>query len=231
MKDVMTFLMRDELLNADIIDCLRFGGEVIKSTDDGVLVRTAKTIYAIDALSKESYIELGKYVPKEKGVDICAHQPRFAPVLAEGRSEDTKLLPCWEYVHSKELIEEKKLDGISFRELNADDLPFVYDNYGETKEYIDRCFKGGMIGAFEGEKCVGFIGLHPNGEVGLLQVLGAYRKRGIGTGLEARMTNRRIKEGHTPYNFVVVGNEASIKLQDALGYKKAERMVTWVLEK
>ena len=60
MKDVMAFLMRDELLNADIIDCLRFGGEVIKSTDDGVLVRTAETIYVIEALSKESYMELGK---------------------------------------------------------------------------------------------------------------------------------------------------------------------------
>ena len=227
----MTFLMRDELLNADIIDCLRFGGEVLKSTDDGVLIRTAETIYVIDALSREAYTELEKYIPRGIGIDICAHQPRFAPVLAEGRSENTKLLPCWEYVHGKELIEEKEICGISFRELDAKDLPFVYDNYGETKEYIDRCFKGGMTGAFEGEKCVGFIGLHPNGEVGLLKVLEAYRKRGIGAGLEARMTNRRIKEGHTPYNFVVVGNEVSEKLQTALGYKKAERMVTWVLEK
>ena len=109
MKDVMAFLMRDELLNADIIDCLRFGGEVIKSTDDGVLVRTAETIYVIEALSKESYMELGKYVPVGIGTDICAHQPRFAPVLAVGRSENTRLLPCWEYVHGKELIEEKEI--------------------------------------------------------------------------------------------------------------------------
>ena len=227
----MAFLKRDELLNADILTFLSSGGKTLKETEDGVLVKTADNIYVIDALSKGSYRELSKYIPKGKGIDICAHQSRFAPLLLDGKGENTKLLPCWEYVYrKKELFEENDIKGFEFKPLSEKELDFVDENYGEPREYILRCLNS-MIGAFKDGKCVGFAGLHPNGEVGLLKVIPEYRGKGIGRELEKRIANRRIKSGYTPYNFVVVGNDVSVNLQEELGFERAERMTTWVIEK
>ena len=51
----------------------------------------------------------------------------------------------------------------------------------------------------------------------MLEVLPAFRRRGIGTALEIALHNLALSRGWTPYGQIRVRNEASLKLQEALG--------------
>lgn len=231
MRDPKIYLEKDKLLHADMLDALKSEKtEVLASEEDGVLLRCAEGIYTLSAESEETFRKLCRLIPEKNGIEACTHQMKFAPLLPEGR-EKMKILPCWEFsVWNEKKLPENEVSGIEFRPITEEYLPFIDENYSESADYIRRCLKKGMIGAFEGERCVGFVGLHPNGEVGLLKVLPAYRNRRIGTGLEVRIINRQIGEGHIPFNFVVIGNDVSISLQQRLGLQKAEHMVAWMMD-
>lgn len=231
LTDPKIYLEKDSLLHADMLDALRDEKtKILFSEEKGVLMEAGTGFYLISAADEETYRRYAAAIPKEKGVEVCIHQLKWAPVLLEGR-EKVKVLPCWEFsAEEGKKLPENEISGITFRPITEKDLPFVEEKYSEPAEYIRRCFKNGMIGAFEGEKCVGFIGLHPNGEIGLLKVLPAYRNRRIGAGLETRLINRRLEEGRIPFNFVVVGNDVSIRLQQALGLRQAEHMTAWLLD-
>lgn len=231
LTDPKKYLEKDPLLHADMLDALRDEKtKLLFSEETGVLMEDGTGFYLISAADEETCRRLAGMIPKEKGIEVCIHQLRWVPILLEGR-EKVKVLPCWEFSAGEgQKLPENEVSGITFRPLTEKDLPFVEENYTEPPEYTRRCFRNGMIGAFEGEKCVGFVGLHPNGEIGLLKVLPAYRNRRIGAGLETRLINRRLEEGRIPYNFVVVGNDVSVRLQQALGLRQAERMTAWLLD-
>lgn len=69
------------------------------------------------------------------------------------------------------------------RQLGREFLPVVvghYHSYPNPKYLGERLDAGVMHGAFEGEELLGFIGMHSEGSVGLLEVLPAHRRRGGG---------------------------------------------------
>jgi len=64
---------------------------------------------------------------------------------------------------------------------------------------------------------VGFVGLHPEGCFGLLQVLPEMRGRGYGAALEAFIIRFCLDHNRLPYCQVDVNNQASLNLQKKLG--------------
>lgn len=100
---------------------------------------------------------------------------------------------------------------------------------GEEASYLlDRLESGVMLGAFDGGTLVGFIGIHGEGSVGLLQVRPDYRRRGIGKLLEAHMINRSLALGQTPYGSVLTDNEPSLALQRSLGMTISANTFHWL---
>ena len=81
--------------------------------------------------------------------------------------------------------------------------------------------KGAFFGAFEGEgdsqELVGFVGEHPEGSIGMLEVFPGHRRRGWGRALEATKINACLELGQTPWTEVYPYNKASLKLQKSLG--------------
>lgn len=100
---------------------------------------------------------------------------------------------------------------------------------GEEASYLlDRLESGVMLGAFDGDTLVGFIGIHGEGSVGLLQVHPDYRRRGIGKLLEAHMINRSLALGQTPYGSVLTDNGPSLALQRSLGMTISANTFHWL---
>ena len=62
----------------------------------------------------------------------------------------------------------------------------------------------------------------------MLEVLEVYRGRGIGKALEVYLMNKALEMGWIPYGQVVVGNEASAKLQESLGVHLSKTPVVWM---
>lgn len=90
-----------------------------------------------------------------------------------------------------------------------------------------RIAAGRMWGLFEGGKLAGFIGTHPEGAIGMLEILPEYRRKGYGYALEAFLIDWHLQRGWHPYCHVVDGNEASLHLQKRLGMEQAALPAIW----
>lgn len=231
MKDPKIYLMKDPLLHADMLDSLNAGkATVVYSEDDGVMLKSGRDLYRISTESEDTLRRLCKMIESDRDYDIVTHQFRLISAIYEEKGL-FDILPCRQAVYRGEKLPEPEIPGIEFRPLTMDQLSFVTENYDSDERYIRKRIDEGMLGAFDGEKCVGFIGRHGDGSVGLLKVLPAYRRRGIGEGLESRMVNRVLDEGRVPYDHVVIGNDASMSLQKKLGMEFAKNMVVWLWKK
>nr|WP_296472737.1 GNAT family N-acetyltransferase [uncultured Acetatifactor sp.] len=85
-----------------------------------------------------------------------------------------------------------------------------------------------MYGAFLEGRQVGFVGIHDEGSLGMLFVEEPFRGRGIGASLEAYVVNHMLEKGWTPYGHVAAGNASSERLQERLGFYKAEKKFWWL---
>lgn len=79
-----------------------------------------------------------------------------------------------------------------------------------------------------GERLAGFIGLHGEGGIGMLEVFPEYRRRGLAAALVQGMVRRRLAEGAIPFGHIVKGNEPSLRLQKKLGFRFSEEFVYWI---
>nr|WP_302111021.1 tRNA (guanosine(37)-N1)-methyltransferase TrmD [uncultured Acetatifactor sp.] len=122
------------------------------------------------------------------------------------------------------------------RQLSEDDLPYVCKWYcdegrgpGVDCGYVrERIRAGAMYGAFLEGRQVGFAGIHDEGSLGMLYVEEPFRGRGIAASLEAYVVNRMLERGWVPYGHVEAGNAASERLQEKLGFYKAEKSFWWL---
>lgn len=96
-------------------------------------------------------------------------------------------------------------------------------------EYIQgRLAAGEMFGAFRGGELAGFIGLHEEGSMGMLEVLPAFRRMGVGTALVAFLCGVLMERGLTPFSQFTVDNLASRALHEAMGFSISHDLVYWL---
>lgn len=135
---------------------------------------------------------------------------------------------CSQYLYTAKEPLPVKYKNI--RQLTLDDLDYVNQHYHyEEREYLARrIWAGLMFGAYDGDRLVGFIGVHGEGSGGMLYVDREYRRQGIAESLEAYLLNRCIERGWIPYGHVMEGNEASELLQEKMGLYKASKKLYWL---
>ena len=84
-----------------------------------------------------------------------------------------------------------------------------------------------MIGGFEEGRLVGFVGEHPHGAMGMLEVLPEARRRGWGSALAAAKVRQLLGEGRLPWAEVWPDNDASLALELSMGFDILERGQLW----
>ena len=85
---------------------------------------------------------------------------------------------------------------------------------GELEVILAR---GLVLGGFEAGRLCAFIGEHPEGAIGMLEVFPEQRRRGWATALESAKINEQLDRGLVPWGEVWPDNQASIALQEKLG--------------
>jgi tRNA (guanine37-N1)-methyltransferase len=129
-------------------------------------------------------------------------------------------------------VEPEPLKAVPvIRRLEKIHQDIVYTHYAlaDDPSYIaERIEKGAMFGAFLGEELAGFIGMHTEGSIGMLEVLPQYQGRKIGKALEIYMINYCLEHGMTPFGQVVCGNEKSENLQGSLGLYFSKTKIYWL---
>ena len=223
-RAVEAWVSRRDRIYVYLLDFLDNGGRLIRCTEEGL------------ALLDEAH-----GVCYAAGEDADCEEVRQAPlVMTDSRALAEKLV-----VHASipEIMETTtavywgsepvrlEKPGITTRPLTEEDLPFVLENYhnpGAVEGHIRDRIACGMIGGLLDGRLAGFAGIHQEGTMGLLEVLPAFRRRGLAEVLEAEVINLQLRRGRLPYCHVRVGNEASLALQRKMGLTLDHHLMYWV---
>ena len=97
---------------------------------------------------------------------------------------------------------------------------------GELEELLEA---GAFLGGFEDGRIVGFVGEHPDGSMGMLEVFEGSRRKGWGSTLAAAKLAQTIARGDTPWAAVWPDNEASLSLERSMGFEVAPAEGLWYI--
>lgn len=140
---------------------------------------------------------------------------------------------CYQAVYNQTSISIQYPPHVSICLLTKEHALMVKENYqhSDDPQYIDELIENKhMWGLFEQGEFAGFIGIHDEGSMGLLEVLPSYQRRGYGMMLEGYLIHYYLHQGWIPYCQVIEGNEASLQLQKKLGLDISSKLSYWLFE-
>lgn len=224
------YLERDPLLYMDMLGPLDRGMvEVVSLREDGLLLYNGPGeafMLAADSL--------------ETGKALCAGVEAMEIATAhDGETgaflRDQYHLPDLRGCTQAAYLEKEPLPvppGFEIRPLGEEFFSLILENYHSftDPEYIHKRIAAGvMYGAFQKGELLGFIGMHAEGSVGMLEVLPQHRRKGAATALMAFMTGFCLERGWVPFSQIFHGNEASLALHRRLGWALSQRPLYWVM--
>lgn len=228
--------------NADMLEILRRGtAEVLYLSPGALVLREASSgsafFWAGPAGQEDEQAARAALPSLPKTGLFCAHGDLCRRLVAQWAG-CTETEPCVQACWRGPLPPEPK---IPLRSLGPADTDLVLAHYHtvDNEEYVRaRVASGKMLGAFlpaaggekenEKQEIAGFIGLHAEGGIGLLEVFEPYRRRGLAAALVLGMVRRRMLEGAIPFGQIIQGNEPSLRLQKKLGFSFSSQPVYWM---
>lgn len=229
-QQAMQTLLRDEVLHIDMLENLRhYGATVVAANDAGVLLwRPDAALYMLSAQDEKTAAALARQAKGPVRAAV-AHQPFCVPVL----------LREWGLVQWMVCTQAAYLDsrmppepaGIEVRPLGPDALALVQRHYkaGADDGYIlGRIAAGRLFGGYMGGEMAGFVGLHEEGTAGMLEVLPAFRRRGVGRALCRFIYRWMMERGLVPHAHIEADNEASLALQRQMGCVFSPPHIVWM---
>ena len=232
-------LLKEKLLHMDMIELLARGrAGILFDGPEGILLRDKESgVFMITATDEQSGRKLAdqtkELVIRENGglkdLLLVSHREYLNPILAEMYGLKAGC-GCYQAVYTrKEAVPKPRVTAV-IRPLtleHLDTVDRVYEN-GSRAYLKDRIHKGCLFGAFQEEELAGFIGVHEEGSIGMLEVLPAYRRQGIGRALEAHMINLFLEKGFVPYGQVKETNAQSLQMQESMGLYCSKEKVYWL---
>lgn len=221
-------LSKKKRKNIHIMEALGRGlADILYESGDNFIVyyHECKCVI-LQADNTEQAGKMIEYIPTD-AASLIITQEELIDMLCE-QCDMRVLLECKQVCYTKrEVLPVRHKD---IRLLSLDALPYLVANYEhDCEEYLrGRILANVMYGAYVEERLVGFVGMHDDGSMGMLYVDEAYRGKGLAVALESYIINRQLEQGFTPYCQVIVGNEASRRLQEKLGLYISEESVWWL---
>jgi tRNA (guanine37-N1)-methyltransferase len=218
---------QDALLHFDMTEALRRGdGELTAAVSGGALVYLPRSrVYFLSAQDEQAARSLMKFVAPGAHY-VVAHQRFLVPLLREYGFEGEAF--CCHAVYPAP-TPPAAATGCTLRPLGPESLPFVAAHYDLLDmDGLREMLSGGwVLGAEVDGTMVGFVGVHGEGAMGMLEVLPEYRRRGYATVLESALIARFLEAGQTPYAQIFEDNDASLRLQAALGLQCSRADICW----
>ena len=222
------YLSKDPLLHMDMLECIRRGeAGLLYASGEGVLLRhTACGVVMMSAAAEEAAAEMLGLL--DRAELLVAHQEFYLSAV-KSRLGISSMTPCLQAVYpARRPLPER--GGVEIRRLGEEYLSFLQEHYSHAdgSDYLrGRLAAGVVFGAFENGCLAGFIGIHEEGAMGMLEVLPEYRRRGVAASLAAFLVNRLLEQGKVPYSHIIVGNSVSLSLHRKLGFTIASGTIYW----
>lgn len=141
----------------------------------------------------------------------------------------TECLECYQAVYLPNNIDIHSTQ-LQIKKATKHDLPIIQTYYHrlEECELVKIIEKNQLFLGYYQSQLIGFIGMHLEGSMGLLEVFPQYRKRGFGRELEKYMIAYILEQKLIPYCQVETDNEKSLLLQQKLGLTISKEKVYWL---
>lgn len=226
---VLDWVARDPVGYGYLKDFHRRGGAVCFADEAGLVLydKTIDIAYVGGTVPWQELDILGK------AMLTLTDSPDLAEaLLAAGRYKER--MDCRQAFYLKKEPPAVPLrPGVTMRPLTMEDMDFVLENYhnpGAYESHIRGRIAEGMVAGQVDGQLAGFAGVHQEGALGMLEVVPAFRRRGLAEALEAAVIGRVLDQGGFPYCHVRLGNTASESLQEKLGLVFDERRTLVWLE-
>ncbi|MGN0143883.1 MAG: GNAT family N-acetyltransferase [Clostridium sp.] len=224
----LKYLDKNKLLYMGIIEPIRKNtADILYAGEDGVLIKEKNSgayMIAVDNLLKGQ-----KLLENLDSVNlIVAHDKAVADYI-QNKFKLNDRLECVQAVYLKNVCDYKN-NKLQVKKLGAEHIDILTEHYDilsedEIKELLKR---GNIFGGYKEETMVGFVGMHLEGSLGLLNVFPEYRKSGYGTVLESFMINYMLNKGDIPFAQIETDNKKSLLLQKKLGFDISKDKLYWM---
>ncbi|MCD7806386.1 MAG: GNAT family N-acetyltransferase, partial [Lachnospiraceae bacterium] len=231
-QQVIRWLSQKKRLHIHMMELLKRGlGEILAfDPEDGTLLLEHTGVVMLTAAFREAGERLLDASPVDlTGRLFCVCQKELIPVLEE-RYQTTEARGCCQayYTRGVPLPVRKDLEIRVLDESFAGEIFAEYHELITFEELEEHLTRGHMVGAFVQKELAGYIGIHSEGALGMLQVRPKYRRQGIAAALESYMINKALTRGEIPFAQIFEGNEPSLCLQKKLGLNVTDIILWWV---
>lgn len=221
MQHAFDLLNQDPTLNYPLIYALKHGSELIAANEHGVAVYRYRPDFML--LAGPNPLELVRHLPGPELIEICGSHSAGAVAAYFGLGEN---LECYQYYYPHQGIDS----DIDLKPIGLEDRDFVLEHYDrlEPEEVEQAILEERIFGLRDDGRLFAFIGLHEDHAMGMLRVLPEYRQQGWGERLERALIAKVLAMGELPYGHVFTNNDASIRLQEKLGFVQCSDKVYWM---
>lgn len=228
--EAMKYLEDKYVSHIDMIEIINRGtAKIIAVESDGLLILDNNS--GLYILSSESIKTGSKLIELIVDPKLIAVHQRFLIELLVDRFKLKHTMSTFQNVWT-----EKEIPMIYVENIRTKILDINYENeisslYSHTieKNYIyGRLKNNEMIGAFYNNALVGFIGLHEEGSMGMLEIKEAYRNKGIASLLISELIKFQIDRGRIPFSQFELDNISSRNLHMKMGFKISEGLIYWL---
>ena len=226
----LDYLEKNRLLHIDMIEPIRRNTcDILYAHNDGVLIHEKNSnSYMITTDSVDLARKLIENLPK-KGLFVIHQKELFC--LVKNKFNYKNYFECKQSAYLKNTA-PKLSDNIEIKLLVDKDKSIVKENYKSMDEDFDYTSflidENSMWGAFDSDILMGFIGIHSEGSIGLLEVLPEHRNKGVAQALQKYLIDYMLRKEYIPFGQVVIGNDKSLNLQRKLGLEISEESVFWL---
>jgi tRNA (guanine37-N1)-methyltransferase len=241
-------LMSQKLLHMDMIDLIDRGkAELVLKRGGHILLRDIESGFyyhtAFEAQGDRESISFWSGLEPELKSDIktiTLHQPAEIDHVRKYLSLEL-MMTCYQYVCTRR--EKLSVSGLYRTDGKENEnglviCPATQEYCGAIDElyslshgpnYIrDRIDRGCLFVALVHGELAGFVGMHEEGGLGMLEVLPQFRRQHVALALSTFIINWALEQGYTPYSQAKADNEASIALQDKLDIHRAKEQLFWM---
>ncbi|MBM6870078.1 GNAT family N-acetyltransferase [Pseudoflavonifractor phocaeensis] len=202
---------------------------VWNGAEGAVLWEARSGAYMAVCLAPGGEEETAAHVPPA-GTLVTCHDAVTCRLLRR-RLGLTQLQVCVQAVWTAKEPPQVPPFGGTLKRLGEEWTQTVYDRYSQhygNLEEIRQSIRQGMLGAFVEGELAGFIGVHLEGSLGMLEVLPPFRRRGVGRMLLAGGIALALEQGRTPFSQIMADNRPSLALHRGLGMDLSPERMYWL---
>lgn len=223
----------DYLNDIDMLEPMRLNqAQILYQDEDGIIFHELRSgVCMISMTNVLKFKTLYKQLRLEQYQLFDVKQKDIVDILINDYHQ-TFLFACYQAVYQQQVhIPITYPPYVSIDLLTSEHSQIIKETYEHSDEsaYIDELIeKKHLWGLFEKNKLAGFIGIHSEGSMGLLEVLPAYQRKGYATMLESYLINYFLDQGWVAYCQVIENNQASLQLQKKLGLTISQNVSFWM---